>query len=194
MKKNILIIISIIFFLTLISCVSNPSFFNRSEIDTKASKIAVLPFVDFNSTLGNNNNSGELVRNVFESRLILKGFNVIEIEKIASNVDYAILKKREFSSSWIVEIGNKIGADYVIFGSVHDYRTYENVTSFLYLFSWLESTSTVGVTARMISCKTGEIVWSGSITKSSYTYNDAANETVKMLIRSIKFKKAEKEN
>ncbi len=181
-------IISVILLLTFFSCVSNPSYLNKTAIDKKNTKIAVLPFRDYNNTQGNNNNSGELVRSIFESRLILKGIKVIEIEKTASNIDYAVLNKHEYPANWIIETGKAIGADYVIFGSIHDYRTYENLTSFLYIFSWMESTSTVGITARMISCQTGEMVWSGSFTRSSYTFNDAANETVRALLRTIKYK------
>ncbi|HNX24887.1 MAG TPA: hypothetical protein PKG60_12640 [Spirochaetota bacterium] len=191
MKRKNLFILLIIFSITLSSCVSNPSYFNKSEVDRKNVKIAVLPFSDFKSTEGNSNNSGELVRSVFESRLILKGFNVIEIEKTSSSIDYSVLKKTEFPGRWIIETGNALGADYMIFGSVHDYRNIENVTSFLYLFSWLESTSSVGITARMVSCRTGEIVWSGSYTRASYSYNDAATEAVNVLIHSIR-RKSEK--
>jgi TolB-like protein len=186
MKIKLYFLLSIILTITLSSCVSNPSYFNKTVIDRTNAKIAVLPFRDYNS--GEGNNSGELIRSIFESRLIVKGFNVIEIEKISSSVDYSVLKKNEFPGKWIMETGNAIGADYMVFGSVHDFRTYQNLTSFLYIFSWLEVTSSVGVTARMISCKTGEVVWSGSFTRSAYTFNDAATEAVNALIRTIKRK------
>jgi TolB-like protein len=182
--KRELFFISIICILMLTSCVSSPVYFNKSAIDIKKSKIAVLPFRDYNSNDGNN--SGELVRSLFEQRLLLKGFGVIEIEKTSSSVDYSFLKKNEYPGDWITETGNKLGADYMIYGSVHDYRVYQNLTSFLYIFSWLEVTSSVGVTARMVSCKTGEVVWSGSFSRSSYTFNDAASEAVYALIRTIK--------
>lgn len=188
MKRNFLFIISIAFCITLSSCVSKPSYVSKSAVDRKNHKIAVLPFIDFVSTEGNSNNSGELVRSTFESKLILKGFNVIEIEKMPSDTDYSVLKKNEFPGKWIMETGNTAGADYIIFGSVHDYRNYESSTSFLYLFSWPESVSVVGITARMVSCKTGGIVWSGSFTNSSYNYSDAASSAVNELVRSIKTK------
>ncbi len=187
MKKKFIFIISIIFCITLFSCVSKPLYLNKTEIDKKQ-KIAVLPFIDYKSDDGKSNNSGELVRSTFESRLMLKGFNVIEIEKTSSNTDYSFLKKNEFPGKWIVETGSALGADYMIYGSVHDYRNFESTTSFLYIFSWPESTSSLGITARMVSCKTGEIVWSGSFTRLSYTYNDAAAEAVNALIRTIKIK------
>ena len=50
----------------------------------------------------------------------------------------------------------------------------------------------MGVTARMVSCSTGEVVWSGSITRKSYTLSDAAEEAVYELIRTIKYKPADK--
>jgi len=80
----------------------------------------------------------------------------------------------------------------MIYGSVHDYTIYQSYTTFIYIFGWLELTSSVGVTARMVSCKTGEIVWSGSLTRKSYTYNDAAEETVSELIRTIRYRSKEK--
>jgi TolB-like protein len=182
MKREIIILY--IFVLAFFSCASKPSFFNKEEIDRKNSKIAVIPFIDYNKNEGNN--SGELVRSVFEAQLITNDFNVVEIEKISSNIHFDILKKYEFSGDWLVETGKSIGADYIIYGSVHDYKMYQNTTSFLYIFSWLETTASVGITARLVSCKTGEVMWHGSYTRSSYDFNNAANEAVKTLIRSIK--------
>lgn len=171
------------------SCVSQTSFFNKGGIDVKNEKIAVLPFKDYNHNEGNN--SGELVRNLFESTLLHRGFHVIEVEKTAVVVDYDFLEKNEFPSKWITETGSAIGADFMLYGSVHDYRTYQSSTSFIYIFSWLEITSSVGVTARLVSCKTGEVIWSGSLTRASYTYNDAAAEAIKDLVRTIKIRSAE---
>ena len=186
MKREIIFTILYIFILTSFSCVSKPSSFNKKEIDKINSKIAVIPFIDYNKNEGNN--SGELVRGVFETQLINSEFSVIEIEKISSKIDFDILKKYEFSGDWLVKAGESIGADYIIYGSVHEYRTYQNTTSFLYIFSWLETSASVGITARMVSCKTGEVVWHGSYTRTAYDFNNAANEAVKALLRSIKSK------
>lgn len=172
-----------------VSCVSQPSFFNRGSVHKGSEKIAVLPFKDYNHNEGNN--SGELVRNLFESTLLGRGFHIIEVEKTAVVVDYDFLEKNEFPAKWIIDTGAAVGADFMIYGSVHDYKTYQSSTSFLYLFSWLEITSSVGVTARLVSCKTGEVVWTGSITSASYTFNDAAAEAVKDLVKTIKYKSAQ---
>jgi len=172
-----------------LSCVSETSFFNKGSVDRKNDKIAVLPFKDYNHNEGNN--SGELARSIFESTLLRRGFNVIEVEKTAVMVDFDFLEKNKFPSEWIIETGPAIGADYMLYGSVHDYRTYQSSTSFLYLFSWLEITSSVGITARLVSCKTGEVVWSGSLTRASYTFNDAAVEAIRDLVRTIKIRSAD---
>ena len=189
MRRGIIFIIFLGFTLASFSCVSKPSFFYKEEIDRINSKIAVIPFIDYNKNEGNN--SGELVRSVFESQLISNSFNVIEIEKTSSNVDFEALKKYEYSGDWFVKSGKIIGADYIVYGSVHDYKIYQNTTSFLYIFSWLEITASVGITARIVSCKTGEIIWSGSYTIHANNYNNAANGAVKALIKSIK-RKSEK--
>jgi len=186
-KKIVIFTIFFIFILMSCSCgTSKATYFNKEEIDKINSKIAVIPFIDYNKNEGNN--SGELIRSVFEAQLITDGFNVIEIEKTSSNIHFDILKKYEFSGDWLIKTGGSIGADYIIYGSVHDYKIYQNTTSFLYIFSWLETTASVGITARMVSCKTGEVIWHGSYTRSAYDYNRAANEVVKTLIRSIKLK------
>jgi TolB-like protein len=184
--KGLTSLIILLFFILNLSCISQTSFFNKGGVDKKHDKIAGLPFRDYNRNEGNN--SGELARNVFESTLVRKGFNVIEVEKTAVVVDFDFLEKNEFPSKWITETGSAIGADYMLYGSVHDYRTYQSTTSFLYIFSWLEITSSVGITARLVSCKTGEVVWSGALTRASYTFNDAAVESIGDLVRTIKIR------
>lgn len=187
--RNFMSLLLLSFIVLHTSCVSNPSFFNRGSIDRGNEKIAVLPFKDFNDKEGNN--SGELVRSLFETTLLRRGFKIIEIEKTAAAADYQFLEKSEFPSKWIIDTGTAIGADFMLYGSVHDYKTYQSSTSFLYLFSWVELTASVGITARLVSCKTGEVVWSGSLSYSSYTLNDAADITVKALVKTIKYKPAE---
>jgi len=189
LKRGIILLL-LVFPLVHSACVSKPSFYNRGSIDKANVKIAVLPFKDFNDKEGNN--SGELVNNLFESILLQRGFKVIEVEKTAVEADYEFLEKNEFASVWIMGTGTAIGADYMVYGSVHDYKTFQSSTSFLYIFSWLELTSSVGITARMVSCKTGEIVWTGSLTRASYTINDAAAEAINDLIRTIRYKSAGK--
>lgn len=188
-KRGLLSLILLSVFVMNVSCVSQPSYFSRGSVNRGSEKIAVLPFRDYNQNEGNN--SGELVRTLFESTLLKRGFHIIEVEKAAVAVDYDFLEKNEFPSKWIIDTGEAIGSDFMIYGSVHDYRTYQSSTSFLYLFSWLEITSSVGVTARLVSCKTGEVVWRGTLTCASYTFGDAAAEAVKGLVKTIRYKPAE---
>lgn len=166
------------------SCISKPFSFNSGVIDKSAVRIAVLNFKDYNGSTGNN--SGELVRNIFEGKLRQRGYGIVGIEKFSSSVKNESLEKDGLTSKWFIDTGKASGADYIIYGSVHDYTIYQSYTTFIYIFGWLELTSSVGVTARMVSCSTGEVVWSGSITRKSYTLNDAAEEAVYELIRTIK--------
>ena len=172
------------------SCVSRPVSYNSGFIDKEGVKIAVVHFKDYNVSEGNN--SGELVRNVFEDILLKRGYGIVEIEKSAALLNRDLFEKGDVPSKWFIETGGAVGADYMIYGSVHDYSIYQSYTTFIYIFGSLELTSSVGVTARMVSCKTGEIVWSGSLTRKSYTYNDAAEETVSELIRTIRYRSKEK--
>lgn len=183
--KKILLIFPLLA-LAVISCVSRPFSFNSGIVNKSAVRIAVLDFRDYNGSTGNN--SGELVRNLFEGQLKKRGYKTVCIEKTNSAADSEILEKKGQSSQWFIDKGRSIGADYIIYGSVHDYSVYQSYTTFIYIFGWLELTSSVGVTARMVSCSTGEVVWSGSITRKSYTFSDAAEESVAELIRTIKYK------
>lgn len=183
LKKSICFLIPLLFIL---SCVSTSVSFNKELIDKDNITIAVLPFKDFNSKEGNN--SGNLARNVFETRLVNRGFKIISMESLASTLDVSQGRGAEYSKEWIINAGEATGADYFIFGSVYDYRVFQYPTSFLYIFSWLETTYSMGITARMVSVKTGEAVWTGSLTKKSYTYSDAAEEVVNDFIKSMKLK------
>ena len=173
------------------SCVSSSVSFNKELLDKENITIAILPFDDFNKKEGNN--SGILARNVFETRLVNRGFKVKGIESIASELDYYLYEGDDYRKDWIIEAGEICGADYFIFGSVHDYRVFQYPTSFLYIFSWLETTYSVGISARMVSAKTGEAVWTGSLTQKSYTVTDAAEEVVNDFIKSMKLKPVVKE-
>lgn len=173
-----------------LSCVSRPFSFNSGMLDRADVKIAVLGFKDYNGSTGNN--SGELVRNIFEGKLHERGYKTVSNERANNAANLDVLEKSHPASQWFIDTGRTVGADYLIYGSVHDYTIYQSYTTFIYIFGWLELTSSVGVTARMVSCSTGEVVWSGSITRKSYTLNDAAEEAVYELIRTIKYKPDEK--
>ncbi len=173
----------------IVSCISRPVYFNGKDerIDRSKSRIAVMPFRDFKSREGNN--SGTLVRNIFESSLRKRGFITINYEKNLSEIPESQLEDFRLSSKWVKDNSQSIQADYVLFGYVYDYTVFQMTTSFLYLFSWLETTYSVGITAKIISCSTGEIVWSGAFSSKSYTFNDAARESVDSLLRTVRFKK-----
>ena len=176
------------FFLALFltSCLSQPAYFNQVVLDRDSIRIAVLPFRDYKKNEGNN--SGDLVRNVFETKLINRGFKTIDVEKIASGLEISNLQDADINSDWIIETGRAINADYMVFGSIYDYRVFEYSTTFIYIFEWLETTYSLGVTARMVSCKTGNVVWSGTHSSKSYTFNDAAEDVVNAMIKTMKYK------
>lgn len=191
LQKKFILMFMALALIANISCVSSSVSYNKDLLDRENISIAVLPFKDFNKK--ESNNSGTLVRNVFETKLFNRGFNVKSIEAITSDLDCYLFENDEYSRDWVIEAGKISGVDYFIFGSVHDYRVFQYETSFLYIFSWLETTYSVGITARMVSTKTGEAVWTGLLAKKSYTFSDAAEEVVYEFIKSMKLKPVDKE-
>ena len=73
------------------SCVSRPVSYNSGFIDKEGVKIAVVHFKDYNVSEGNN--SGELVRNVFEDILLKRGYGIVEIEKSAALLTVTFSKR-----------------------------------------------------------------------------------------------------
>jgi|GEM_PF-621644 len=195
MKGNRIIVLSVffilvVFMMSVLSCISQPVFHNDNmseSIDRKNNEIIVLSFRDFKA--GEENNSGVLVRNVFESRLKKRGFTVVSYEKTSPNMPEIEDRGFAVNSRWVKENADNLKADYVLYGSIYDYTVFQTTTSFLYIFSWLETTYSVGINAKIISSKSGEVVWSGAYASKSYTYNDAARESVDSLIRTIRLKK-----
>jgi len=88
MKRGMIFIIFFTLILMPFSCMSNITSFNKEEIDRKNSKIAVIPFIDYNKNEGNN--SGELVRSVFEAQLITNEFKLAKsfLKKIKTERDF----------------------------------------------------------------------------------------------------------
>ncbi len=188
-KSKLLVYLVLLSLSFLVSCISRPLYYNEKTDEIllrEQSRIMVLPFRDYNFNEGNN--SGNLARSIFESSLKKMRFRVVPFEK--SSFFFPEDREEAFSvtSDWVVENSKNLGVDFVLFGQVYDYSREKGTTSFLYIFSWSDTDCTVGISAKLISCSTGDVLWSGSFSSKSYTFHDAAWESIDSLVKTIKFR------
>ncbi len=174
---------AILMILILTGCASTPIWYNKRPIE-KNKTVAILPFLDYKEK----NNSGQLFTNLFSIYFLKNGFNVAEREKIRQ-----IIKEKEIDLSGMThdstkELGTLLNADYILTGAVIDYNSYSSTRQLFYIFEWLQITCSVGVTARLIDINTGEVIWVGSATDQSYSFQEAAEEILNILYKTIAVK------
>ncbi len=187
-KYKFLVFLVLLSLSFLVSCISQPLYYNEKTDERllrEQSRIMVLPFRDYKFNEGNN--SGNLARSMFENALKKMRFCIVPFEK--SSFMFPEDREEAFSitSDWVVENAKNLGVDFVLFGQVYDYSREKGSTSFLYIFSWSDTDCIVGISAKLISCSTGDVLWSGSFSSKSYTFHDAAWESVYSLVKTIKF-------
>lgn len=174
-------------FLFMVGCGGmRPTFFKLHGFNARTiKKVAVLPL----DPLAGDKNSGERFRMAIIAELLSKGVDVVEPgEVIRVMVDMDLQTLRSLTVKDIQEIGTRLGADYVMTGSVGSYAmrkggklTYPDVSITLILWE----------------VSSGEIVWSvwhatgGSTFASRHfgaqgrTLNEAVHEVVKEAIHVL---------
>lgn len=138
-------------------CVSNPndSYFRTTITkanvyvapdDFAINKVAILPFRAPTELIGTS------VSDMFVTEMLKAGrYELVERSQMAKVLGEAELALAGLSASRAAEIGAMVGADGVIIGTVDEYGTvaYRG-----------HPYPVVGVSARMIDCKSGKVVWS----------------------------------
>lgn len=144
---SLLGLFSMLFFL---SCSYQQDYIRGEEIHAKARRVAVLPMVNLTTFP----NAGRIVLDLLTTELYANtGFQIMEQTEV--------LKKMKGSEEDLdhvldnavaLRVGESLGVDTVIFGSVTEYRYKRG----------LDESPVVGVNIRMLDIKTSRILWSGS--------------------------------
>jgi hypothetical protein len=140
-------LLSMLFFL---SCSYQQDFVKGEEIHAKARLVAVLPLVNLTTFP----NAGRIVLDLLTTELYANtDFQIMEqtdlLNKMKGNkedLDQVLEKAVAF------RVGEALGADTVIFGSVTEFRYKRG----------LDEAPVVGVNIRMLDIRTNRILWSGS--------------------------------
>jgi curli biogenesis system outer membrane secretion channel CsgG len=180
-KKGIRAGISLLLFLCFFisSCAVQSIVIKPGYDFTKIKRVAVLDFKD----AAYYPNSGSMASELFVKYLLKTGYNVIERAELDS-----ILKEYQLSAQGIIdrsqtkEFGKIAGVDAIITGSIptavpeRDY--YEN-GNIRYI------AAQVGLTCRMISVETGEVLWAGSNTFDAMNMQTAFEYLVSSLVDQL---------
>ena len=151
--SKVKIIISLVMIMTISffsSCHYQQQYVNRSEVAGRSRTVAVLPLVNLTSYP----HAGRIVGDLLTTELLaLSRFRIMERTELINR-----LKGREqdlddvLDRTVALEIGQELGVDSVIYGSVSEYHYKRG----------LNENPVVGINIRMIDIATKQIVWAGS--------------------------------
>ncbi len=130
-------------------------------------KIAIMPFKAPTELLGGS------VADIFVTEMLRAGrYDVLERSRMAQVLSESELALAGVSAAKAAEIGAMMGADAVVVGTVDEYSRVKH--------GWHEY-SLIGMTARLIDCKSGQVVWSVDLVKRA----DHRNTTLAEHVRTV---------
>lgn len=118
-------------------------------------KVAVMPFKAETELIGSS------VGDMFTTELLRASrYDVLERSQISRVLSETELALAGVSAAKAIEAGNMLGADGVVIGTVDEYSA---------VAARGHPYPVVGLSVRMIDCKTGEILWTASLAKRAST-------------------------
>jgi len=157
--------------------------FSQKDISTESlGKIAVFPFRNRTE----NSNAGASLTELFYTELYAcKKFNIIPLHEVMDKLDDSV--DDVFTSGNIKRIASSLNADTVFLASVSEYKYKKG----------LRERPVVGVNIQLVSGKTGEVLWSQSVTREELQFmfykgslslvsQKVCKQIVNKLIRHIK--------
>ncbi len=149
-------------------------------IASDARHVAVLPLVNLTTTP----NAGRMVSDLLSTELYSSTkFNLLESTDMLKRV-----KGEDDDLEYVIEdivaqkIGNKLGVDTVIYGSVSEYQYKRGVNQ----------SPTVGINLKMIDVSSGKVLWASSSSKSGGCFfgcteslNSVAQESLAEMVKSM---------
>jgi curli biogenesis system outer membrane secretion channel CsgG len=148
--------------LLLVSCAStDEQYFMQTDSDANVyvaptgsgniSKIAIMPFKGPTELIG------QSVSDMFVTEILRSQYyELVERSQMANVLSESELALSGLSATKAAEVGGMMGADGVMIGTVSEYET---------VAARGRAIPVVGISARLIDCKTGKIVWSVDLAK-----------------------------
>ncbi len=148
--KTLNALVVLLFLIFGVACSFQQDFVKSDDIRSKSRLVAVLPLVNLTSYP----HAGRIVGDLLTTELYAAtDFVIMERTDMLEN-----LKGKEedldevLDKAVALKVGNQLGVDTVIFGSVTEYRYKRG----------LDEDPVVGINIRMLDVKSGQILWAGS--------------------------------
>ncbi|WP_319758995.1 GNA1162 family protein [Maridesulfovibrio sp.] len=180
MNRNFIAVLAFFLFLSGCSGTYMKDYVQSNGIASDARHAAVLPLVN----LTNTPNAGRMVGDLLTTELYAStGFDLMETTEMLKRI-----KGDEDDLEFVMEdvvaqkLGNKLGVDTVIYGSVTEYQYKRGVNQ----------SPTVGINLRMIDVSSGNVIWASSSSKSGGCFfgcteslNSVAQETLAEMVAAM---------
>jgi TolB-like protein len=143
------------------------------------SKIAIMPFKGPTELIG------QSVSDMFVTEILRSQYyELVERSQMANVLSESELALSGLSESKAAQVGGMMGADGVMIGTVSEYETVAHRGSAI---------PVVGISARLIDCKSGKIVWSVDLAKRALgrgvTLSEHARDVVHEMMAGLYQKK-----
>ena len=142
-----------------------------APIPSWISKVAVMPFKGPTELIGSS------VSDMFVTEMLRAGrYELVERSQMSKVLNETELAMAGLSVSQAAEVGNMLGADGVIIGTVDEYSTmaYRGAAY-----------PVVGITVRLIDCKTGKVMWSVDLAKRADDKSTTLSEHARVVVHEI---------
>jgi len=134
-------------------------------------KVAIMPFKAPTELIGAS------VSDMFVTDCLRAGrYELVERGQMAQVLGEAELALAGLSASSAAEVGNMMGADGVIIGTVDEYGTVAQRG---------RSYPVVGISARMIDCESGKIIWSVDLAERASSYKITLPEHARGIVHEM---------
>jgi fibronectin type 3 domain-containing protein len=138
-----------------------------APVATPISKVAIMPFRAPTELIGTS------VSDLFVTEMLRAGrYELVERSQMAKVLSETELSMAGLSAAKAAEVGNLLGADGVIIGTVDEYATVAVKGKTL---------AVVGMTARLIDCRSGKVMWSVDLARRA----DESEQTLPRLARDV---------
>ena len=150
----------LIFSLLVVTCSTSGEYFTADVDFSKYSRIAVFPLTDYPLAQG----SGLQVADILSMKLLGSNLTILDRSQTSR-----ILQEQKIGESGIInestapEIGNILGVQAILTGSISEYGTKTVDIQVVQGGNPAPvDVSAVSVTLKLIDCETGQIIWAGS--------------------------------
>ena len=151
--------------------ISNANVYVAPAQNAVIRKVAVMPFKAATELIGTS------MSDLFVTEVLRSGrYELVERSQMAKVLSESELALSGLSASRAAEVGNMIGADGVIIGTVDEYATVAQRG---------HPYPIVGITARMIDCKSGKVIWSVDLAKRAKDKTVTMPEHARAVVHEI---------